>query len=70
MVQLLWTNSLAVVQHIRELPHHPTITLGTGIPHLSKVPFMPLHFYKRPVLIPVFANQRNQKKDFHLYKKR
>lgn len=27
-----------------------------GTPHFSKVHVMPLHFYERPILVPVFNN--------------
>ena len=30
----------------------------------------PFCFYKRPTLVPVFANQKESKEDFHLYLKR
>ena len=33
----------------------------TGIPHFSKGHFTPLCFYKRPPLVPVFANWKNPK---------
>ena len=28
---------------------------------------MPLHFYERPILLPVSANLKKSKEDFHLY---
>ena len=28
------------------------------IAHFLKASFMPLHFYKRPVLVPVFSNRK------------
>lgn len=42
---------------------------GTGTPHFWKVHFLPLRFYKRPILVPVFANQNTSEEDFHLYEK-
>lgn len=30
----------------------------TVIAHFLKASFMPLHFYKRPVLVPVFSNRK------------
>ena len=34
-----------------------------------KVCFILLHFYKRPTLIPVFANWKKSEEDFHFYEK-
>lgn len=34
------------------------------IAHFLKASFMPLHFYKRPVLVPVFNNRKKPKEDF------
>ena len=31
---------------------------------------MPLCFYKRPILVPIFTNQRRSKQNFCLYKKK
>ena len=45
-------------------------SLITGIPHFLKVHFMSLPFYKRPTLIPVFANQKKSMEDFQFYEKR
>ena len=44
----------------------------TGIPHFMKVCVMPLCFYQRPTLVPVFTNQKKKKSkdDFCFYKKR
>lgn len=33
-----------------------------------KVVIMPLHFYERPVFIPIFTNQKKSKEDFSLKK--
>ena len=38
----------------------------TVIAHFLKASFMPLHFYKRPVLVPVFNNTKKPKEDFCL----
>ena len=49
------------------------LKIGSGIPCFSKVWFKPLHFYKRPTFVPVFANNNNNKKskdDFNFYKKK
>lgn len=40
-----------------------------SIPHFLKVHDMPLHFYARPSVIPVFANWKKFEEDFHLKKK-
>jgi len=32
------------------------INESTGVPHFSKVHLVPLRFYERPTLVPVFAN--------------
>lgn len=36
---------------------------------LSKVHFMPLCFYERDILVPVFTNQKKFNKDFCFYEK-
>ena len=36
----------------------------TVIAHFLKASFMPLHFYKRPVLVPVFSQRKKAKEDF------
>lgn len=38
-------------------------------PRFPKVPIMSLCFYKRPTLVPIFANQKKSKEDFRFYKK-
>ena len=43
---------------------------STGIPHLLKVCFMPLCFYKSPTLVPVFAKQKKFQEDFWLYEEK
>ena len=43
------------------------IFVYTAIPHFSKARFTPLHFYKRPTLVPVFANRKKSKEDFQFY---
>ena len=35
-----------------------------GISYILRVGTMPLHFYERPILVPVFANQKKSE-DFH-----
>ena len=40
----------------------------TDIPCFSKVCFPPLCVYRRPTLVPVFANQEESKGGFHFYK--
>jgi len=42
----------------------------TGIPYFRKALVKPLHFYKRPTLIPVFANWKIQKGFSLLLKKK
>ena len=42
----------------------------TGSPCFLKVHFIPLPFYKRPTLVPVFTNWKKSKEDFCFYKKR
>lgn len=42
----------------------------TSFPSYPKLRLMPLHFYKRPPLVPVFAKQKKFKDDFCFYKKR
>ena len=37
-----------------------------GIPHYSKVCIIPLWFYERPTLVPVFTNCKESDEDFHL----
>lgn len=46
------------------------VNLDTGVPHFSKVRFMPLHFYKRPSFVPAFANRKKSKENFSFYHKR
>ena len=41
-----------------------------GISQFSRISFNALCFYKRLILVPVFANQKKFKKDFHFHKKR
>ena len=50
-----------------QFTHYPT---RTGIPHFLKVQVMPLHFYKRPTLVPVFVNQKKSQDDFSLLRKK
>ena len=40
------------------------------ISQFSRISFTALCFYKRPILVPVFANQKKFKKDFHFHEKR
>lgn len=37
------------------------IKSGTGIPHFPNVCVMPLCFYEKPTLLPVFANGKKYK---------
>ena len=39
--------------------------VGTGIPHFSKVHFMPVTFTKDLTLAPVFANRKKSEDNFH-----
>lgn len=39
----------------------PQYKTDTGIPHFPKVGVMSLHFYRRPTLVPVFANQKKSR---------
>lgn len=41
----------------------------TGIPCFPKVDVLPFHFYERPMLVPVFVNQKKSEEDFCFYKK-
>ena len=41
--------------------------MGTGIPAFQKFAWKPLHFYVRPTLVPVFANQKRSEEDFKLF---
>lgn len=40
----------------------------TGIHHFSKTHLIPLHFYERPTLEPLFTNQKKSKEDCHLFR--
>ena len=44
--------------------------LTIDIPFSSKVCFTPLHFYKRPTLVPVFFNWKKSKEDFCFFWKK
>lgn len=48
----------------------PRIKPFTGVPHFSKVRFMPLHFCERPRWHPFSLTERNPKWIFCFYKKR
>lgn len=51
-----------MVPSFTKIPKHETYT---GMPHFSKVCIVPLHFHKRPMLIPIFAkNNRNLERIF------
>ena len=43
---------------------------NTGMPHSSKVQFMPLYFYKRTTLVSLFTNGKESKEDFSFYEKK
>ena len=38
-----------------------TTEVDTGFPRCPKVHFMPLRFYQRPTLVPVFANRKKSR---------
>lgn len=40
-----------------------------GVPHCLKVHTVPLCFYKRPTLVPVFTEEEKSEEDFGFYEK-
>lgn len=47
---------------------HPSLV--QVCPAFRKVHVMPLRFYERPTLVPVFANRKKSEEDFRFYEKR
>lgn len=47
-----------------------SILMSTGIPYFLKVCFMPLHFYERATLVPVFVSWKRSEEEFCFYEKR